>query len=164
MKLKTDQKLLFKESDISFRELKIFSPEDTNLFRRKWEDIYINQNNNDNSIQLHKCSGCDNFDGSSSYNWHIFSFEKSPFKIVTEDFLKDLNFSNIKLIMLWEECGFPAVEILYSLCKKFNFHSCNADDIYFFPENLDWTFVIPHDEDCGPYYSDKKLMNITDIA
>ena len=60
------------------------------------------------------------------------------------------------MYIIWEECDYLGIRIKSKLLKKLDFDV--SQDLYIFPDTLNWTFVSTHENGWfGPFYSDKKL-------
>jgi hypothetical protein len=137
--------------DVSPHDVTVLTWEETCRLRRRWEAIYIGNRGAD--VPLHKCAACDHGGVSkyTGYNWSVFDYERTPAQRIEswtdeEDekritYLNTLEIKEDKLIVLWEQCHYLALELPTPVVKR-----CRFDiDVYVFPRSLVWTFISTHE-------------------
>ena len=136
---------------IDLKDVKVLSREETAALRKEWERIYIPPH--EKKVPLHRCSFCRQGNRAriyaSSFNWHTFSFGLFPSVTIDDSdvlderasFLSSLAISEQALVLIWEPCGYPALEIPTDIVREFAFDT----DLYLFPRSLEWTFVSTHE-------------------
>ncbi len=139
---------------INPRNVTVLSPDETASFRQRWRKIYIG--NRGAGVMLHKCAACDHggVSGYEAYDWHIFSYKKTPAQRIIEDwdeqeenrknFLKKLGVKESRLVLFWEECHYLALELPAQAAQQCVFKA----DMYVSPCSLEWTFVSTHENFC----------------
>jgi hypothetical protein len=135
---------------VNLKNIKALSQQETSKLRQEWERVYIPPH--EKQVPLHKCSFCRQGTGSTKYesfNWHAFSYGLFPStKIDDSDlhderkqFLDSLQIRDQRLVLMWESCGYKALEAPTEVVRQFVFDA----DLYLFPRSLEWTFVSTHE-------------------
>lgn len=134
-------------------DVTVLSPDETASLRQRWQETYIGDRGA--GVPLHRCTVCDHggVSGHEAFNWHIFSYGKTSAEHIEDwndeeenrkDFLRKLNIKEDRLILLWEECHYLALELSTHAVKRCYLKA----DMYVFPRSLDWTFVSTHENFC----------------
>ncbi|MDP3723996.1 MAG: hypothetical protein Q8R91_10990 [Candidatus Omnitrophota bacterium] len=142
---------------VALHDIRALSLEDTIALRREWERIYIPPH--EKRVHLHWCPFCKRGDigrrvggeriYASSFNWHTFSYGLFPNVQIDDSdllderkqFLDSLEIKEPALVLMWEPCGYRALEVPTTIAKQLVFD----DDCYLFPRSLAWTFVATHE-------------------
>ena len=131
---------------VNLKDIKALAQEETSGLRQEWEHLYIPPH--EKKVPLHRCSFC----GAKiyeSFNLHTFSYDLFP-SIQIDDsdllderkqFLDSLQIPDQSLVLMWEPCGYKALEGPTDVVRQFVFDS----DLYLFPRSLAWTFVTTHE-------------------
>lgn len=120
-------------------------------FRKRWEERFARHLSQEEKERIF-LFGDRYFSG---YLWHIFSYKKIPHLCQVEAYEAfDLQ-QKTKCYIFYQHLP----EVFYveyaELLKAEDF--LEEEDIYIVDENFTWTYVVTHEESCGPYYTNKVL-------
>ena len=132
---------------VALHHIRAFSIAETTTLRREWEKIYIPPH--EKHVPLHRCTFCGRGRErvyASSFNWHTFSYGLFPCTTLDsreerENALRSLESQEPMLVLMWEPCGYRALEVPTAIAKQLIFD----DDLYLFPRSLAWIYVGTHE-------------------
>ena len=170
MKLHNSQTNYLNSIRVPKSQVEIISENETRTLRQRWEETYISPFMTaveENNVPLHMCEYCGHRTV-RSFGWHIFSYEVAPCTVVDDVFFLNFVISDDKVNVIWEKCRSYGLRFNSAYLKNTDHY---PDDFYIFPNSMNWTYenthaaigpcedLPPYVDNCGPYYSDKALIN-----
>ncbi|MBD8036328.1 DUF4275 family protein [Solibacillus sp. A46] len=137
------------KNKIKFKEYLYFAP----YFRKRWEDAFVHHLNESEKEKIYLygdryCCG---------YLWHVFSNErKSHFVKAAANKAFDMK-KKTKCYVFHQRL--PEVLLIERADTLKAIHFEQEEDVYIVDEHFTWTYVVTHESDFGPYYSEADYLN-----
>lgn len=114
--------------------------------RSRWETNFASEVSIDDKRKIR----------TDQYLWHVFSFEKLPHVKHEEARIKFNEVSKQGCYVFYQRNNYALyIEEAEELRAEY-FDS--EDDVYVTDKNFNWTYVKTHEDQCGPYYVDRRKV------
>lgn len=132
------------KNNIKFKEFSHYAP----YFRQRWEDAFVNHLSKQQKEKIYLYG--DRY--SCGYLWHVFSNNNRPH--VMKSAARTTFNAQQKTICYVFHQRLPEVIVIEQAAKLNSVHFEQCEDLYVVDEEYTWTYVVTHESDFGPYFSE----------
>lgn len=132
------------KNKIKFKEFLYYAP----YFRKRWEDAFVNHlgEHEKERIYLYGDRYC------CGYLWHVFSNDKKP-HLMQGAANEAFNTKKKTTCYVFHQ-RLPQVLVIEQAAALKALHFEWEEDVYIVDDDFTWTYVVTHESDYGPYYSE----------
>ena len=137
------------KSNIKYKEFLYFAPH----FRKRWEDAFVHHLSESEKQKIYLYG--DRY--SCGYLWHVFSNDRKSHVV---DIAANKAFDRKKKSKCYVfHQRLPEVLLIERADALKALHFEQEEDVYIVDEHFTWTYVVTHESDFGPYYSELDGLN-----